>query len=455
MTWTTDDNEWAPRSSGGMRTIPSRPSTVLARSALPAGLWMSVAGVVLFGLVGASAPNYNTLKAATGWLRLPPLPGALSLAATLTAIALSCLGTLLTLKAHREGWSPDPRRLFRVGALATVVLAGVTPVGSSDTASYAAYGRITALGGDPYLTTPAQLGGGYADLVGAAWRDAPSVYGPVATWWQAAAAYVGGDRPWLTITVLMLAGAAAFLATGYLLMRTADDPVRAGLLWTANPLLIGLMVVGGHLDTLVACLAVCAVCLATRTAGRHHDATVGVLVGLACGVKISAALLGVGLAWPLLRSGTWRRALRQLSAAVLTLAGVYSVYGSHALAPLSAATHQISRPSVWQAFDGFATASLGAGASSTVIRLLWPVLMLALAAALRHRAPEDTPAPAAVTFALAFAWLLTAPWSMPWYAAFAWALAAMFRQGRATGYLVVVTAVMALFHSGGGHGWSW
>ncbi|MGW2642331.1 hypothetical protein [Streptomyces sp. NPDC001348] len=454
MTWTTDDNEWAPRSSGGIRTIPSRPSAVLARFVPPAGLSMSVAGVVLFGLVGASAPNYSTLRAATGLLRLPPIPGVLSMAATLAAITLSCLGTLLTLKAHRDGWSPDPRRLFHLGALATVVLANVTPVGSSDTASYAAYGRITALGGDPYLTTPAQLGGGYADLVGAAWRDAPSVYGPVATWWQSAAAFVGGDRPWLTISVLMLANAAAFLGTGYLLMRTADDPVRAGLLWTANPLLIGLMVVGGHLDTIVACLAVCAVGLATRTTGRHHDATVGVLVGLACGVKISAALLGVGLAWPLLNSGAWRRALRQLSAAALTLAGVYSVYGAHAFAPLSAATHQISRPSVWEVFDRFGTASLGPGAASTVIRLLWPVLMLALAATLRHRVPADTPAAAAVTFALAFAWILTAPWSMPWYAAFAWALAAMYRQGRATAYLVVVTAVMALFHSGGGHGWS-
>ncbi|MGW2856944.1 hypothetical protein ACWDAZ_35160, partial [Streptomyces sp. NPDC001215] len=30
--------------------------------------------------------------------------------------------------------------------------------------------------------------------------------------------------------------------TGYLLLRTADDPVRAGLLWTVNPLLIGVLV---------------------------------------------------------------------------------------------------------------------------------------------------------------------------------------------------------------------
>ncbi|MGW7824948.1 hypothetical protein ACWGLF_44650 [Streptomyces puniciscabiei] len=358
------------------------------------------------------------------------------------------------LKAHDEGWIPGPWRLFSIGALATLVVASLTPVGSSDTASYAAYGRIAALGGDPYLTTPVDLGGSYADLVGSAWQDAPSVYGPVATWWQAAAAYVGGDRPWLTVSALMLANAAAFLATGYLLIRTADDPARAALLWSANPLLIGLMVAGGHLDTLVAALAVCAVRLATRVGGRHHDLMVGALIGLACGVKISAALLGVGLAWPLLRCGAWLRAALRTAAAVLTLLILYGFYGPHALAPLSAASQQVSRPSAWAVFERYASALLGHGAALTLIGLLWPVLMLILAAALHRRIPADTPAAGAVPFALASAWVLTAPWSMPWYAACPWALAAMFQQGRRlTHGLVVSTAVMALFHSGGGHGW--
>src|SRR5207248_579595 len=196
-------------------------------------------------------------------------------------------------------------------------------------------------GGDPYVTTPARLGGAYAHLVSDAWRHTPSVYGPVATWWQAGAAVVGGDLPWLTIWALMLANAAVFLGTGCLLIRTADDPVRAALLWSANPLLIGVLVGGGHLDTLVACLAVCAVHVGRRTAGRHHDLIVGGLVGLACAVKISAALLGVGLAWPLLRSGAWRPAARQVGAAVLILSSLYGVYGVHALAPLSGASQLV------------------------------------------------------------------------------------------------------------------
>lgn len=418
-------------------------------------VWMAGAGIALFALVGASAPNHNTLRAPIPWLRLPAMAGTVSQTATIAAIVLSFWGTLGMLKAHERGWRPDARLLFRLGAMTALAVANLTPVGSSDTASYAAYGRIAALGGDPYVTTPARLGGAYAHLVSEAWRNTPSVYGPVATWWQGAAAFIGQERPWLTIWALMLANAAVFVGAGYLLLRTADDPVRAGLLWSVNPLLIGVLVEGGHLDTLVAGLAVCAVHLARRTARWHHDLIVGGLVGLACGVKISACLIGVGLSWPLLRSGSWRPAARQACAAALTLAALYGAYGAHALAPLSAASRLVSAPSLWAVFDQCATTVLGPGSTAVIVSVLWPVVMLALAWALRRRAAPDAPSVIALPFALAFAWVLAAPWSMPWYTALAWALAALFSQGRPTQYLTVATAVLALSHNSGGHGWTW
>jgi hypothetical protein len=414
---------------------------------------MAGAGVLLFGLVGASAPNHNTLRAPVTWFRLPAMSGAVSEAATSVAIVLSCVGTLGLLHAHSRGWRPDPRTLFRAGALAVLLLAHLTPIGSSDTASYAAYGRIAVLGGDPYVMTPAQLGGAYAHLVSDAWRDTPSVYGPVGTWWQAAAAVVGGDQPWLTIWALMIANAAAFLGTGYLLMRAADDPVRAALLWSANPLLIGVLVGGGHLDTVVALLAVCAVHLARRASGWHDDLIVGGLAGLACGVKISAALLGVGLVWPLLCRGTWKRALRVSVAAVLTLTLLYGMYGLHALDPLSAASHMVSRPSLWAVVEDCAAAVVGPGVAAASVSILWPALMLGLAVVLHRQLPAEAPAVVTVPFALAFAWILTAPWSMPWYAALACATAALFRHFRLTQVLIAATAVLALFHNSGGHGW--
>ncbi|GHK04003.1 hypothetical protein ACWEWI_28275 [Streptomyces sp. NPDC003753] len=451
---TTDNDELTPRSAGRMRTTPSPGLTVVGQFRPRAAVWTAVAGIALFALVGASAPNHNTLRAPITWLRLPAMPGAVSAAVTYAAIVLSCLGTLGLLRAHGRGWRPHPRLLFGAGALAVLVVANLTPVGSSDMASYAAYGRIAALGADPYVTTPAQLGGAYAHLVSEGWRYTPSVYGPVATWWQAAGAYVGGDRPWLTIWALMLANAAAFLGTGYLLIRTADDPVRAGLLWIANPLLIGVLVAGGHLDTIIACLTVCAIHFVRRATRWHHDLIVGGLVGLACGVKISAALLGAGLAWPLLRAGSWRQAARLTCAAALTLTVLYSAYGVHALAPLSAASQLVSTPSLWAVFEKFGAWFLGPGGAATATGVLWPVVMLVLAWALHRRVPADAPAVVAVPFALTFAWVLTAPWTMPWYTAVAWASAALFRQGRLTRYLVVTTALLAMSHNSGGHGWT-
>ncbi|AKJ09534.1 hypothetical protein ABB07_05720 [Streptomyces incarnatus] len=418
-------------------------------------MWMAGAGVALFALVGASAPNHNTLRAPVTWLRLPAMAGTVSQTVTTTAVVLSCWGALGMLKAHERGWRPDARLLYKLGALTALAVANLTPVGSSDTASYAAYGRIAELGGDPYVTTPARLGGAYAHLVSAAWQRTPSVYGPVATWWQGAAAFIGQERPWLTIWALMLANAAVFVGTGYVLLRTADDPVRAGLLWTVNPLLIGVLVAGGHLDTLVAGLAVCALHVARRTTRWHHDLIVGGLVGLACGVKISACLFGVGLAWPLLRTGAWRPAARQACAAALTLVALYGAYGAHALDPLSAASRLVSTPSLWAVFDRFGTAVLGPRAAAATVSVLWPVVMLALAWLLRRAAVAQTPAVGALPFALAFAWILSAPWSMPWYTALAWATAALFSPGRATRYLTVTTAVLAMSHNSGGHGWTW
>ncbi|MGW1068916.1 hypothetical protein ACWD4F_30900 [Streptomyces aureus] len=140
-------------------------------------------------------------------------------------IVLSCLGTLTLVQAHEQGWRPKPRALFGAKAFVTFLVANLTPVGSSDTASYVAYGRIAALGGDPYVTTPARLGGAYAHLVSNAWQHT------LFRLWagrDVVAGRRGGHR------------------------RQPVEPDRAVLLWSANRLLIGVLVAGGHLDTLTA-----------------------------------------------------------------------------------------------------------------------------------------------------------------------------------------------------------
>src|SRR3984957_18833839 len=111
------------------------------------------------------------------------------------SITLCCLGLAMMLWANSRGWSPSPRRVFWTAAGAVAVLVNITPVGSGDVASYAAYGRIAALGKNPYTFTPNLLPGGthnpYTTIVGVKWQATPSVYGPVATWTQQLAARIG------------------------------------------------------------------------------------------------------------------------------------------------------------------------------------------------------------------------------------------------------------------------
>src|SRR5215831_21332934 len=110
-------------------------------------------GLLLGMLVGATAPNAQTLP-----IRLPLsylLPSlsnndVLATAMLYTGTILACLGLAGMLWAHSQGWRPDPRALFWVSTAVVAVMVSLTPVGSSDTASYAAFGRIASLGGNPY-----------------------------------------------------------------------------------------------------------------------------------------------------------------------------------------------------------------------------------------------------------------------------------------------------------------
>ena len=91
------------------------------------------------------------------------------------------------------------------------------------------------------------------------WKTQPSVYGPFATVIQSFAASIGRGDVTTTVWVLMILNGLVFIGVGLLLLLTSDDPVRATLFWTANPVLILELVSGGHLDTLVAAAAICAI----------------------------------------------------------------------------------------------------------------------------------------------------------------------------------------------------
>ncbi|WP_344972956.1 polyprenol phosphomannose-dependent alpha 1,6 mannosyltransferase MptB [Streptosporangium fragile] len=410
--------------------VPRRPGVAAyGAMGLSAGL------TVLIGVLGPSAmvprlpgpswqPPYS-LQAA---------PGAhLVIAMGAAAILLGGAGLAAAL---RSSWRPDPRWPLAAGCAVAGLLAFLPPSGSADHLNYAAYGRLAALGHDPYAVTPAALP---ADPVTGAveeWAGVTSVYGPAATAVQALASLVGGDSVRLTVFVMALVNAAAFIGTALLLHRftrgDTDLQRRAALLWAANPLMIYHLSAGMHVDTLaIACM------VAALTA---HGARTGLLLGIGIGVKLNAGLVALGPAWELRRSPG--RLAVVAGTATATVAAVYAVAGPHALDQVSAASRKVSLATPWQLVKTGLQAVFGPGAYSVWIQAGSLLLLAVLAWAMLRAAPADTaPAVAAV---MVVAWLFAAPYALPWYDGLAFALLAMASWPALEGFMVARATVLSL-----------
>jgi hypothetical protein len=439
----------------------ARPLPAVTLSALGIG------GVAFVGLCAtaprpsvATPPVLLPLTSLVRDLGAPHLPDIAANLIMYASIGLCCLGLAMMLWANSRGWSPSPHKVFAAAAGTVAVVVNITPVGSSDAASYAAYGRLAALGKNPYTSSPFDLPGHkynpYTMLVNPLWQHTQSVYGPVATWTHLLAALIGGAKPWATVWVLMIMVGAAFLAAGYVLLRTAENPVRAVLIWVANPLLIAELVMGGHLDAFVALFAIAAIVLSRRGTTIWHDLLVGIVVGVAGAIKVSAIFVALGIAIPLLHDRAWARLARIGSVAALTTFGLYYFsYGFSALKPLSKASSWVISPTVWrlvQEIGELIDPSKHAQALvTTMIGFAWPPLMLALAWYLYNRLSPDVPAVVAATCALTFAWVLVAPWALPWYASVAWVTLALLPRNSLTRWLTLATGVLSLLHFNGGH----
>ncbi|MBO0804858.1 MAG: polyprenol phosphomannose-dependent alpha 1,6 mannosyltransferase MptB [Nocardiopsaceae bacterium] len=437
----------------------ARPLPAVTLSAL------GLAGVAFVGLC-ATAPHSSAdtppvllpLTDLARNLGTPHLPDVVADTLMYVSLLLCCLGLAMMLWANSHGWTPSPRKVFAAGAATVAVLVNITPVGSGDVASYAAYGRIAALGLNPYTVTPIGLPGGahnpYAALVNPLWRTTPSVYGPVSTWMQMLAAYLAGERAWLAVWILMMMAGAAFLGAGYVLLRTAANPVRACLLWVANPILLVELVLGGHLDALLALVAISAITLARRRVSFANDALIGCLAGVAVAVKVTAALLALGIAIQLLHDRAWARLARAATAAVVTTAALYLLtWGIGALKPLAGESKFVLSPSVWRLIQEIVLHVWGLHAqneAATVFSFAWPPLTLALAWYLYNRLSPDVPTVLAATCALWFAWVIVAPWSLPWYASIAWVTLALLPRNSLTRWLTIVTGGLSLLHFNGG-----
>jgi hypothetical protein len=480
------------------------------------GTWrIGPAGLAASGLSAALTFTVAVLGPSLMEPSLPGRPGQppwsaaahpspyLVVALTGAAIVSGTAGLWLTIGAVRRGWRIPPGVLLGAGILVAMALALVPPFGSSDHLSYAAYGRMAVTGHNPYATTPAALAR-LGDPVARAvqdWRNSPSVYGALATGGQVLASLIGGTSVRLTVFVLSLLNAVSFAITGLILhgLGRGDQrrQLRAAVLWTANPLLLQVLVAGAHVDSQAVMFGVAGLAVFGRavqqvsTARRAVLAAVaGVLTGLGFAVKATMVLVGAGLAIGCLlggwgdaagqdpaargelggRPGTgWRDrviALAGLAAGFAVLAGAsLAVWGVSSLRPALSAGSYVSIGSPWRAVRS--ALHLGAGLSeaaaedvvkvgAVVLAVILLALLLAAIARRARRAAVEPGGPvrragqvdgwlaASAVAAVALAWLFAWPYVLPWYDALGWAVLAVLPWSRLDWLLLARTAALAV-----------
>jgi hypothetical protein len=138
--------------------------------------------------------------------------------------------------------------------------------------------------------------------------------------------------------------------------------------------------------------------------------------------------------------------------ALATLGLSYAPYGAGALKPVFGGLKLVTLPSPWRVFE-LTGQALGASQDTmaTIISCLWPFALFIVAWLIYRRISSDQPAEVVAPFALTFAWILVAPWVFAWYTAVAWAALTQVPRNRMTRWLTIVTVLLALCLSSGGH----
>jgi hypothetical protein len=422
--------------------------------------------LALLLLVGLSAPNAAQPDLApAGWapgIRLPLTLGPGAVTAVLWAAYL--LGAVAVYLGLRG----------RVAALRTWLVPGIlallallsTPFGSADHVNYLAYGRILVTGGNPWVDAPITWAGGLDPItsrVEEPWTTEPSVYGPFGTLLHALSAQLGGDSLRQGVWVWQLLVVLSWLAVRALLRALLDPDLhgRVDVLWTLNPLVVGVGVLGAHIDTVATALALAAVVVVARRPGWPGAVLGGAVVALAASTKFTYAVIGVGIvgAWWVAgrRSGALARLVGALAGGFVVVAGALHLWaGPHVFDQLLRSRQAVSLATPWRPLlelgrdawgNGPTRTLIGIGAALLAIVLAWCLLRASrpagwdnidqLVDVVPGRPSRDLsvdsgtdggevagPVFAAValwvTACLALAYSLAAPYSLPWYDLLLW-----------------------------------
>ena len=349
------------------------------------------------------------------------------------AAGFAACGIGAALAAARRGKPLPIRTLLVAAAIAVIALVVLPPIGSTDVLDYAIYGHIVALGHSPYVMTPAQ----YQSLlhlhsgVPVAWNHDPSVYGPLATLEQFAAAKLSGASLARTAFWLKLwngiAFAAVAVAADRLLRGNRAARLRAHLLWTVNPLVIWSGIAAAHLDVLAAAVGLAGLLILDRQLiARPVPAALvaGICLGAAADIKAAFALYGAAVAWCLRR-----KPLELLAAGAGALVVLVPSYAWAGLPAIKALGNRADT-GLGLGFYGFIFEHLGISLGAvvpTALVLLVPVAWLVL-----RGIPAGLQGQPYIRAALglSLAWLLVWPHQFAWYSLMAICVLAFYRSSR-------------------------
>jgi hypothetical protein len=406
------------------------PATPTARSARILG-WLAAAGLgtAILIMIAASLIRQVWMFPALAMPHLGPpweiqsahVKAGVVIVALWGAAILSGASLAAGLLAVSKGARPSMRLIAVTAIVVIAALTVLPPAGSTDPLDYAAYGRLLALGHNPYVTTPHFLRAVHdatAQSVPIEWQRQVSLYGPFATLEQFLAAKLGGLSAARIVFWLKLWNALAFGAVAVvvdrLLRSNPAQRLRAHLLWTLNPLLLWGLIAAGHVDVLAAAAGL----LGLLAIGRQSQGTVrrrlyravaaGVLVGIAADIKINYLLFAIGLAWALRRSPA--ALLAAAGGALAVLVPTYAWLGRPAARALLARRDKTSADTPYRIIFDHVT-------HIPNLIVLAAVLFVGLAVLLLLRMPSGDRLRPALRPALAIsvAWLFIWPYQLPWY----------------------------------------
>jgi hypothetical protein len=413
--------------------------------------WTSAAciatAIAVFIAVSAAGPSAAVVampRPAAGppwWFSLHPGTAQLTLLLWSTA-AVGTVGVLAGLVAVAYGARMPVRAILALSFLSVAALSVLPAAGSTDVLDYAANGRMAATGHSPYVETPLLLkdsGDPVGRWIPQNWETDVSVYGPIATAEEGAAAELGGTSVARITFWLKLWDAAAFAAVAVMLDRMLRmDParrLRGHLLWTANPLVLWEIVAGGHVDGLSAAFGLGGI-ITARSGPRgespslYRFAAAGACIGVAAGIKVPYAVFAVGLAWAGRRS--WPALAAAAAGFLVVFAPGYVAAGRPAFAALFDRGPTATWDTMYQIFYHRLSYTDVGAVTLPHLAEIGAIACLAVGILALWRFPDRTPHFPALSpaLALSLAWLLVSPYQCPWYDAMAICLLAVYPASR-------------------------